>query len=390
LKKAVLWVTGIVFVGKVLYSMANIAQGVLLSEFIAAFSLESSFQGVPNAAANAGVLTAMLLAVPIAARVGKLRMFSVAMGAIAALLLLAGAAPTAVLLSAAYALMGFAFGCVDTTASAIVADLHRGPRAPMMMGMLHAAYGTGGILAPIIMTAGLQAGATWRTVLMTLGVAIFAAFLVCTAIFGRARAHLPLNATQETRLTREGLRQFARKPGNVAIMLCAVCYCAHQVSIFLWISRVIGEGFGNVALGAAALSLFWVGTVVSRLAVPLLRIETGRYIRYGLLLVTFVLLAGAVSQSAAVLCAASALSGLLGGAALPVLLAEITRRNADRSMLSVTAVLLMTGLSAIVCGPLIGFIVGKTALIAVIYVSMVFALLCAGCGFGIRPEKEGA
>jgi len=386
LKKAIFWVTGIVFAGKVLFSMANIAQGVLLSEFIAAFSLESSYQGVPNAAANAGVLTATLLAVPIAARVGRLRMFSAAMGAIALMLLLAGAAPTALLLSAAYALMGFSFGCVDTTASAIVADLHPGPRAPVMMGMLHAAYGMGGILAPIVMMAALQAGATWRAVLTALSAAVFVAFLICLVIFGRARDHLPKEAKQEERLTRAGLLRFVRKPGNMAIVLCAACYCAHQASIYLWIERVIGEGLGSATLGAAALSLFWVGTVVSRLVLPRLQIETGRYMGYGMLLVTFVLLLGAITRSAAVLCAVSGLVGLLGGAALPVLIAESTRRNPGQSMLSVTSVLLTTGFAAMICAPLIGFIVGKTALIAVIYVSAVFALLCAGFGFRIRGE----
>lgn len=384
MKKTILWVTSIIFISKILFAMANISQGVLLSDFIATFSLKSSGQGITSAAASAGTIIAMLLSVPIASRIGKLRLFSGALLLIMLMLFCAGAAPTALLLTAAYCLMGFGFGSLDTTASAIVADLHQGPRAPLMMGLLHAAYGSGGILAPIILTAALTRGTSWRTVLFALGTVVLAAGIVCLIIFSRAKEKLPLQAQPTNKLTRAGLLAFARHPGNLALVLCGVGYCAHQASISVWIVRVIGEGFGNAELGAVALTLFWIGTVLSRLIVPLLGISTVRYIRWSLLLAAALLLFSGVIAIPIVLCVASAIAGLLGGATLPMLLSEISARNPDQSMLSITAILLTTGVATMFCSPLIGFIIGKTALIAVPFISAAFAMLCAGSAFLMR------
>jgi len=384
MKKAIGWMTAALFGGMVLFSMANNAQGVLLSSFIDTFALTSSWQGVPNAAANAGVFMAMLLAVPMAARVGKLRLYTGGVGLMGVMLLLAGAAPSGLLLVAAYLVMGFAFGCVDTCASALVADLHQGERGTMLMGALHAGYGAGGILAPILMTAALSAGMSWRWVLWALAMVAGIAFLFSVIVFTRGRDSLPATAAPPQKLSRSDIKLFFQKPGNLWLVLCTACYCAHQCSIYLWISRIMEVRYHTLTLGATALSLFWVGTVCSRLLVPLLRIKAAPYLRYGVLLAAALLCVGIAADSAVALCAVAALCGLVGGAVLPMAISEGTRRNPTMSMLAVTALLLTTGLAAMICAPLIGFIVSKTALTGALVVSAVFAGLSGLCARGVR------
>lgn len=383
MRKAVIRITGVVFAGQALFAMANNAQGVLLTNFIDAFHLESAWQGLPNAAANIGVLSAMLLAVPIASRVGKPALYAAGMGLMGLMLALAGAAPSAFFLVTAYLLTGFAFGCIDTTSSSIIADIHEGRRASMLMGLLHAVYGAGGMLAPILMTAALAGGASWRAVLWALAAAAGAVCILCAKVFSRAREALPQAASAPARMTREDIAVFARQPGNLPIVLCAMFFCAHQCCVYLWISRIIGIGYNAPEMGAAALSLFWVGTVLSRLLVPALRLPALWYMRVGMLLCAAVLAAGAALGGAVVLCGAAGLAGLLGGAMIPVTLTEINRRNRSRSMLSITAVLLTTALSAILCAPLVGFVVARTSLAAGLVVSAVFALGSGAAAFGI-------
>lgn len=386
MKRAIWGVTGVVCIGQMLFAIANVGQGMLLTSFIDAFGLQSSAQGLPNAAANAGVLLAMLLSVSMAARVGKTTLHTLGIGLMALTLALAGAAQGAVWLALSYLLMGFGFGFIDTTSSAIIADLHQGRYAATLMGVLHAVYGVGGILAPILLTAGLAAGATWRTALWVLsGLAL----LLCLGegmLFLRARDRLPASAAPPVRLSLADVRAFARQRGNPLLLLCAVTYCAHQCSIYLWVNRIIGVGYGNPSLGAAALSLFWLGAVLSRLLVPALRLPTIAYLRYGMLASAALLMLGAVVGGPVAVCAATTLAGLLGGATLPMILSEINARNPSRSMLSITAVLLMTSVAAILCAPLIGFIVGKTALIAGIVVAAVAALACGLLAFGLRAS----
>ncbi|MDR0929555.1 MAG: MFS transporter [Oscillospiraceae bacterium] len=383
--RAVWLVTFVVFAGMALFAMGNNGQGVLLSSFIDAFSLESGMQGVPNATANLGVMLAMLLAMPLASRFGKLSLFLIGLSLMAVMLSLAGAAHSAIGLIAAYCACGFGFGLIDTCASSIVADLHQGGRAPMLMGMLHAVYGLGGILAPVWMTALLASGgAAWRVVLWILGGLSASVFVAGMVVVRRVGHELPAAVSPPGKITRADLLAFARQNCNVLLICCAACYCAHQSSLYLWISRVIGVGYDNPTLGAVALSLFWVGTVASRLLVPLLRVTAVSYVRIGMLATAAAVLFGALVGGAGVLCAVTALAGLLGGATLSMLLTEMTRRNPDRSMLAITAILLTTAIAAIICAPLIGFIVGQTSLIAGMFISGVFAVGCAGCMFGVR------
>ncbi len=387
MKKATGWVTCAAFAGIILFAMANNAQGVLLTSFIDAFHLESGRQGLPNAAANTGMLIAMLLTIPAAARVGKTRLFALGMGLMALMLALAGASGGAMWLVAAYLVMGLAFGFIDTIASALVSDLHQGKRASMLMGMLHAAYGTGGILAPILMTAAMGAGATWRTVLWALAGVSGAACAFCAVVFARHGKRLPESVQPPSRLSGADLARFAKRPGNLLILFCSVCYAAHQCSISLWINRIISVRYGNVALGAAAMSLFWVGTVASRLIVPMLRVTTVRYLRAGMLLAGIVVLLGVLVGGAPALAVSVAVAGLLSGASIPMTLSEVTRRNLDLSMLSITAVLLVTSVTAMVCAPLIGFIVGKTSLLAGLVFSGVAAVCASAGAFGVKEEK---
>lgn len=386
MKKAVGVVTGLVFLGQMLFAMSNNAQGILLSSFINAFSLESAWQGAPNAAANIGILVSMLLAVPIASRIGKPSLFVCGLVFMAITLALAGAAPSAFWLVAAYLLMGLAFGSMDTTASSIVADLHRGKRAAILMGALHALYGLGGILVPIFVAAAMGAGATWRVVLWGLSGVSGLVGLACAVSFSRARKAMPSVATPPNTLSIAELKLFARGKGNLLIVLCAGLYCAHQCTLCLWVSRIVEVAYGNLALGTAALSLFWVGTVLSRIIVPLIKLPAIRYLRWGMLLSAVALGLGIAAGSAVSICAASAAVGLFNGAVLPMGLTEINHRNPDRSMLAITAVLLTTAVSAILCAPFAGFIAEKTGLVAPLVLSAIFAALSGAVALRI-PER---
>ncbi|MDR3050621.1 MAG: MFS transporter [Oscillospiraceae bacterium] len=387
MKRTALWVTAVVFLGMFLFATSSNAQGVLLSGFINTFSLTSAAQGLPKAAAKVGVLQAMLLSIPLAARTGKPRLFAMGLGIMAVMLALCGAAPSALLLTVCYFLVGFGFGCVDTSSSAVISDLHQGPRGAMLMGVLHAVYGVGGILAPLWMTPLLGGGATWRTVLWILAAACALCCAACFWVFNRAGGALAGHMAPQSALKWADLRAFAAQKGNLPLVVVMACYCAHQVSIYLWITRIIGETYpAHAALGAVALSLFWVGTVLSRLIVPALRIPAGHYLRAGMALTALTLLVGLSIGGAVALCVATALAGLFGGAVIPMTISDMTRRNPQRSMLGITALLLTTGLSAIVCAPLIGFVVGKTSLLAGAVVSALFAAGSALCACRLRQR----
>lgn len=387
--KKVIWaVTIAIFVGKILFAMAVNAQGILLTSFINTFNLQSSLQGMPAAATNAGILLSMLLAVPLASKAGKPGLFAIGLGIIACMLVLVGASTSALWLITGYAIMGFGFGFVDTTASTIIADIHEGKRAAMMMGLTHAAFGTGGILSPIIMKSAMSAGVSWRSIALTLGAMTGIVFLFTVLLFQRKKDELPKSMSKPHRLTGTAIQSFFKKPNNIWIVICTGFYCAHQSTLYLWIDRILGIGFNSTGLAATALSLFWIGTVISRLVTPLLRLKTISYVKLSMITTAILLGLSVLSDNALFICIAVGLSGLLSGATIPMALYEITSRNPEQSMVAVTAVLLCMSLFNMLCGPIVGFIVGQTTLIAGLVVSAV-AALCGGMStFFIKEHME--
>ena len=123
---------------------------------------------------------------PLLARmtVGSLLAISCLMTGVA--LLGYAAAPAWIVMVACAVVAGFGAGAVDVGVNAHVAS-HHGPRA---LNWMHAAYGTGAALGPILMTAVLGAGRSWRLGYAIVGVAeltLATAFAASLSLWPRPR-----------------------------------------------------------------------------------------------------------------------------------------------------------------------------------------------------------
>jgi len=138
--------------------------GVAWPSMRTTFHLPLSSLGLLILLANAGYLVSSTGSGRATARLGAGRLLAVASAAATAALGVYCLAPWWPLLLAAAPVLGLANGAIDTGVNAHVA-LHHSVR---VMGLVHASYGVGATLGPILVTTVLTQGAGWRAAFLTL------------------------------------------------------------------------------------------------------------------------------------------------------------------------------------------------------------------------------
>lgn len=329
-----------VFLCLILFALFSTSQGVLLTPIVAHYGLTESQQGAPNAALNIGCAVALLTSLLVMGRASKPKMMLTAFVLTILFILPNALKPSFAVLTVMYLLVGVAVGYIDTLASSAMADLFQGKMAARMMGALHAMFGIGGMISPVAMGALMKNGLDWNQVYLVLaGVgAVFALFVLPV---GRGWVRdVTDGKTESLKLSKEMLKKFFLSREQILLLVSVLMYAYYLGGVTVWTERYIDIELNNAQLGAAALSLFWLGMTVCRLTAPLVRISPLRYIQGAGVISAVVLAAGILSGNAYIMCAAAVLSALLAGAVIPMILHVSCERFPVNTMLATTVVLL--------------------------------------------------
>jgi fucose permease len=246
--------------------------------------------------ANAGYLISSSGSGKATARLGAGRLLATASVAATAAMAVYCVAPWWPLLLAAAPVLGLANGAIDAGVNAHVA-LHHNVRA---MGLLHASYGVGATLGPILVTGVLAAGGGWRTAFATL-VALEALLAVRWIVTRRAWTGppesrpsqpppVPVEPASESE-SGSGVR--ARLPLLALSLAAFFLVTGVELATGAWAFSLLREGwhFGPTAAGAWVASywgVFTAGRVL--LGVAGHRTTTDRLLRWS----TAASLAGAI------------------------------------------------------------------------------------------------
>jgi fucose permease len=190
-----------------------------------------------------------------------------------ALVLMAGSAACGLLgvglwpLSLALFVTGLA-GVIPNAISGVwvAAHIHKGLEKAMLS--IGAYFALGVVVAPLVIGAALELGATWQWVF--LGEAVFAAVVAIVLMV------LPIADVQD----RENLRARQLKAVSVshpallaAILGATFLYVCVEGMLYVWLAKMQVDTFGaGPGLAALSVTLFWAGITVGRyLTVPLTR-----------------------------------------------------------------------------------------------------------------------
>ncbi len=374
----------------VLLSMALLAailslQGALLDSFSEAWGLEGSSKGLANTSAFIGSIAALITAFFLQGRVKKYALLRAALVVCALSLCVLWAAPGYALFTAGWFVLGVGIGWIDALLSAMMADLYTGKAARIMMCMLHMTFGLSSTLSPMLYQALLRRGVMWQRIYLPAAAA--AALLVIIAFVGRALGVKSDEALVPSQFSLGRLWDDIRSHDLLPMVGAMAFHGLFLSGLNTWINR-FAEGFaGGEAM--PAMSCLFLGVMLSRLIVPFLPIDTGRYCKAAGFLGCAALLCGLWGGSGVLLRACVIVSGLLFGALIPCILNLGCSGMAENTLLASTTMMFALYLGQSLSSPLIGFLESAISLRAGIILCAACMPLCSLCCAWYARAKRG-
>lgn len=362
----------LMFIGAVCSS----TQGVMLTNYIDYYGLQSSAQGLTSAFQSIGGIVALLLIGILIGRIQKSTLIMVTAIVVPIIFLTLGSKPPFAVLLGSYAVYGAAFGFEDSINSSLMVDLYQN-RSAVYMNLLHAIYGIGGLVGPILLSSLLLAGLEWNQTLFVIAGLAFLGFIVyavCSAPIMRSKAQFSKPAA---RVRWSDVRSFMTQKRKRYLLLAAFLYGAHQIGITNWSTRYISEFLGTPQYGALALSLYWIGATASRLIAPRFGIARSKVVVFGFVATTLIIGVGLASGSGFVMMLCCGLAGIVEGAVLPMLLDMSCSWQLENTSLGSTMVIFVLYIGFILIPPVIGALAALAGITVGMLTSVVFSLL--GC-----------
>jgi fucose permease len=253
----------IAFAAFILIGLNDGVIGVLLPSIIAHYHISTATVGLLFPASSIGYLCAAFNSGFLLERLGR-RVF-LAFGAlawIAGMLVFASLPPFYALLPALLA-AGFGVAILDAGLNAYIAAL---PRGVSLLNYLHAFYGVGALLGPLLATAMLSSVFGWNATYYALALGVAAALVGFALRFERRRrAEAQPAASGVSPMGHGLLRATLRSP---LVWFCAIfllVYVGVEVSLGAWSYSLLTGGRGIATLQAGwMVSGYWLGLTLGR------------------------------------------------------------------------------------------------------------------------------
>ena len=237
--------------------------GVAWPSIRASYGLPLDALGLLLVATTAGYVTSSFAAGVVMARMTVGALLAISCLVTAGSLIGYAAAPGWGPMVALGVLAGLGAGAIDAGINAYAATWH----SARAVGLLHAFYGAGTTVGPIVMTSLLTAGHSWRRGYLAIGITqLVLAGCFAATLRWWPRAHLEPGATSAITGLWSTLRLRAAQLGVATFFL----YVGLEVIAGAWVFSLLrGPRGASTAFAGAAVSTFWAGLMVGRLALAL-------------------------------------------------------------------------------------------------------------------------
>lgn len=355
------------------YGFVGSISNVLVNEIIDAFSLTGTAQGLSASLMNMGSLIALFVTPLLQGRIRKTKMIVLSGLLQVAALCVAGSAAGFILFATANAVTGIGCGWLDTYANSCIVDLHP-QNSTRYLGWLHGIFGVGSLIAPLAIRW-ILGWSNWRGVYFAFaGVMLLS--VGCIAFTSRKVENTgALSNTQESRLTLKEVGVYLTVKRNVLLLLTTVMTNMVQTGLTCWIARYMFLAYGEVALGATCLTLFWIAATASRFVMPRLKLRPLTIVMVGAFCATVLLSGGILSGSATVMCVAVCLCGFVTGPFMPMLIAECATGYQGKTTLTTSLMMIVGGVARLAVPLLTASVTSAVSATAGMLVPAAFAVL---------------
>ena len=355
------------------YGFVGSISNVLVNEIIDAFSLTGTAQGLSASLMNMGSLIALFVTPLLQGRIRKTKMIVLSGLLQVAALCVAGSAAGFILFATANAVTGIGCGWLDSHANSCIVDLHP-QNSTRYLGWLHGIFGVGSLIAPLAIRW-ILGWSNWRGVYFAFaGVMLLS--VGCIAFTSRKVENTgALSNTQESRLTLKEVGAYLAVKRNVLLLLTTVMTNMVQTGLTCWIARYMFLAYGEVALGATCLTLFWIAATASRFVMPRLKLRPLTIVMVGAFCATVLLSGGILSGSATVMCVAVCLCGFVTGPFMPMLIAECATGYQGKTTLTTSLMMIVGGVARLAVPLLTASVTSAVSATAGMLVPAAFAVL---------------
>ena len=383
--------TAAILVSMVFLAMAHQMRPSQLSAVIGYYGLSASQQGMPAAFATMGSICAMFLAIALTGRVRKPVMLVASIAASLLLMLPQYFCPPPAPFLALNFAYGIALGMIDTLVSACMAEVHTGKRSALMLSLLHASYGLGGITAPVLYGRLLASGTPWNRlflVLILIGLALL--MYIAPVSLGQARLTAASANDRAARFSISGARSFFADPILSAFTGLMFCFGMSFGGMTTWMVRFVDVTY-STTMGDTVLSLVFLGILVGRVVTPFMPVSEKAFLKIAgagyFLLMSAALLIGSAEATAIFAC----LACILAGPIVPYAMSIACCRMLENTLLVSTILNLSMYIGQTLASPIMGGIESFAGLEVAMAFSHMFGLGCSIFAVaGLRSRKASA
>lgn len=345
-----------------------------LSHMIGFYSLSDSMQGLPASLYSVGLMLAMIIAIALTGRIRKPLLLLIAFIASSLTLLPQYILPPFGIFLGFNVLMGIALGLLDSLVSANMADLHTGRRGAIMMSMLHASYGVGGMIAPMVYSGLLDAGVSWSALFLYAAAAGGALLIYVAPVSLRQTAVAPDISGDGAKLSSASMRAFFADRSMLTFVAMMFCFAVFFNGSNNWLIRYV-EVTCDSSIGGIVLSMVFVGLTAGRLFVPLIPIQTEKYLKFSGFAYTIIMLVALTTGSDIVMAVCSCVACIIAGPIIPYAMSLACGRMQSNTLMASTMLNLALAVGQIVVAPVMGALEGAVGLNCAMAFAYIFAAI---------------
>lgn len=383
--------TGILLATTMFMAAANSLRSSLLTSMIDYYHLTGSQQGFTAFAVNLGCMLAMLLAIAVMGKFRKPILLAASVGLCVFLLLPQYLSPAFWIFLAVNGVFGVAVGMMDTLTSSSMADVQPGKRSAVMMNLLHASYGVGGILSPMLFAWILSKGAEWNYLYLILfGVGV--AFLLIEVPVSMRQSKLSMYSRIQSagKINVSDIKNFFADRVLLGLTLMMFMFGMYFGGFTTWIVRFINERYWS-PLGDLALSLVFTGVTLGRLVTPFTGISPKNHLRFTGFITWALLTAGLLLKNGMLAVAFCCIAGIFCASAIPFAMNLACERMKENTLMASTILFLAMYIGQSVCSPIIGALEDAFSLEAAMEFTYIFAILYSVCAlFGFHEKRKAS
>jgi len=230
------------------------------------------------------------------------------------------------LLFALFFLLGFGSRVVDTLANPLITENYP-EGSSRYLNIMHMSISVGGLTGPVALRLLMDGGIFWQGAFRFLSGLCFLLFIAGLFLVGKTPSPVKKAAKTEK-------KPVLLNPFVLTASLMIFCYSGHQIILNTWSSMYMEEVFGTAPFFASlSTTCFWAGIAASRLiGSRIVKYENARaLVRGGAAIGAAVLTVAVISPFPVLTVVCFALTGLLTGAVIPILIFLSARAFPDNA-----------------------------------------------------------